>query len=218
MKWGKKLHSHLLIELSPLCTVLLSCTHSNISSGCFPPQKATMGIILSCNCRSNALFFFPTPPHHPSPSRPDILLLEFSSEVEGSLVADLCWKAPWVFLHVASYHSLIWPRVLLGMTGSFFFYDCVLIHVQCLTLTENLFQVEKVHPCFINISNNYANQSEPVKKTFTFRGTAVFDVEGELFDQLHWQTDLRQGPRHLYDWPVAKPHKWEYFGLRNVNP
>ncbi|KQL60296.1 hypothetical protein AAES_09054 [Amazona aestiva] len=46
-------------------------------------------------------------------------------------------------------------------------------------------QVDKVHPCFINISNNYANQSEPVKKAFTFHGTAAFDVEGELFDQLH---------------------------------
>lgn len=41
--WGGELHSHLLIELSPSCTLLLSVAHSNISRGCYSPQKATTG-------------------------------------------------------------------------------------------------------------------------------------------------------------------------------
>lgn len=41
--WGSKLHSHLLIELSPLCAVLLSVIHSTISSGCFPPSESHNG-------------------------------------------------------------------------------------------------------------------------------------------------------------------------------
>lgn len=59
--WGSKLHSHLLIELSPLCTVLLSVAHSNISSGCFPPQKATMGDYFKLQLQKQCSLLFPYP-------------------------------------------------------------------------------------------------------------------------------------------------------------
>lgn len=149
----------------------------------FPLRKTQWGIILSCNCRSSAkqwslslffLFFcFP-------PSQGQIFHCWRSAmklrEVWSLIPAEDPTQSFFVW---PPCHTLIWLRVLLGTTGSFFFYPCAVISVRCLTLTENHFYTERVHPCFINISNNNANHSELVKKTYNFHGTAEFDVEGE---------------------------------------
>lgn len=90
MGWSSKLHSHLLIELSPLSTLLLSVADNNISSGCFSTQKATMGdyfkLQLQKRCCLGFCLFFSLF----SISEPDVPLLEISTEVEGDLVTGTC--------------------------------------------------------------------------------------------------------------------------------